>query len=279
LKTDRDDFLNYLRTLRTRWSLNLRTEDAVKHPDFAETSLVYEGPRPREIILDHLEPILEQGDRHLGADHATLSTAQVLVKAQEKIRGKVVCEVGCGTALLSIVCYRLGARRVLATDIDPECLAYARENVKLNRAEVSFFQGNLLECVPRTEPIEVILGNLPQKPSPGLRAFSIAYRGGYDGTALLRKWIVQASERLNRGNHLYLFYHSLANPQVLQVLNRDFDVLLKAWKRRIFTHRELEGILPHISRLKKEGKSFFEVHDASSGQYFFYGMVLEGIRR
>jgi SAM-dependent methyltransferase len=275
------DFSVYLKTLQSTLSLNIHTEGAVRHADFMESSLAYEGSRPREIILESLEPILEQGDDRLGlgADHATFSTARVLIQDREKIQGQVVCEVGCGTGFLSILCYRLGARRVLATDIDERCLKYARENVKLNRADVLFFQGDLLQNIPKTESINVILSNLPQKPVSDPGTFSIAYQGGFDGTDLLRKLIFQASQRLNPGNRLYLFYHSLANPQVLQDLSQHFEVFLRAWKCRIFTCYELEKIFPHISQLKKEGKSFFDLYEERTQRYFFYGMVLEGVRR
>jgi SAM-dependent methyltransferase len=275
------DFSNYLKTIQTAVALNLHTEGAVQHADFVESSLSYGGPRPREIVLANLEPILEQGDDRLGlgADHATFSLAKVLIQDREKIQGQVVCEVGCGTGFLSILSYRLGAKRVLATDIDEKCLEYARENAKLNQADILFFQGDLLQGIPKTEPIEIILGNLPQKPVSDPDTFSVAYQGGFDGADLLRRLIFQASERLNTGNRLYLFYHSLANPQVLQDLNQHYEVFLRAWKRRIFTYYELERIFPHISQLKKEGKSFFDLYEASTRRYFFYGMVWEGVKR
>ncbi len=46
--------------------------------------------------------------------------------------GKRVLELGCGTALPSIVASRCGAERVVATDIAPEVLARAKRNVARN---------------------------------------------------------------------------------------------------------------------------------------------------
>jgi len=51
-------------------------------------------------------------------------------------RGKRVIELGCGTALPSIVAAKLGAASVVATDIAPEVVARARRNVELNKAGV-----------------------------------------------------------------------------------------------------------------------------------------------
>jgi SAM-dependent methyltransferase len=260
--------------------LHLPVEEAIQHRDFVDASLIHKGPWPRQIVLSGLEPLLEWGDPllGLGADHATLSTASVLIKDRAKIRDKVVCEVGCGTGMLSVVCCKLGAKKVLATDIDPKSLECAQETIRLNRVEGSLFQGDLLDGIPETEKLDVIVSNLPQKPVSDPSTLSIAYQGGYDGTVLLRKLILQASKRLSRGSSLFLFYHSLANPQVLKLLSQHFNIVLKAWKRRIFAYSELERIFPHISRLKAEGKCFFDVYDKNGSQYFFYAMVLEGVK-
>ena len=51
-------------------------------------------------------------------------------------KGKRVIEVGCGTALPSITAAKLGASRVVATDVAPEVLARAKRNVALNGASV-----------------------------------------------------------------------------------------------------------------------------------------------
>jgi ribosomal protein L11 methyltransferase len=46
--------------------------------------------------------------------------------------GAVVCDLGCGTGVLAMLCERLGARMVHAVDIDPNAVDNARENVSAN---------------------------------------------------------------------------------------------------------------------------------------------------
>ena len=43
-----------------------------------------------------------------------------------------VLDIGCGSGILSLVCAKLGARRVMGLDIDPAALVAARHNVRLN---------------------------------------------------------------------------------------------------------------------------------------------------
>ncbi len=47
-----------------------------------------------------------------------------------------VLDVGCGTGILAIAAAKLGAKRVVALDIDPEAVAAARHNLELNRVSV-----------------------------------------------------------------------------------------------------------------------------------------------
>lgn len=67
--------------------------------------------------------------------------------------GDAVCDIGCGSGILSVAAVKLGARRVLAVDIDPVALPAARENARLNHV---------------TENIEVRLGSLEllRRPAP-----------------------------------------------------------------------------------------------------------------
>ncbi len=46
-----------------------------------------------------------------------------------------VLDIGCGSGILSIICARLGGRRVLGLDINPAAVAGARRNVILNGLE------------------------------------------------------------------------------------------------------------------------------------------------
>ncbi len=62
------------------------------------------------------------------------ATTRMMVKAMLDLdlRGKHVCDLGCGTAVLAILAERMGARSVHAIDIDEQAVINARENIALN---------------------------------------------------------------------------------------------------------------------------------------------------
>ena len=62
------------------------------------------------------------------------ATTRMMVQAMKglDLTGKKVCDLGCGTGVLAILAERLGAKEVLAIDIDPGAVENARHNAELN---------------------------------------------------------------------------------------------------------------------------------------------------
>ncbi|WP_292426126.1 METTL5 family protein [Methanoregula sp.] len=54
------------------------------------------------------------------------------------IKGKRVCDLGCGTGILAIGAALLGAKTVRAVDLDPKAVRTAGENAALLHADVEF---------------------------------------------------------------------------------------------------------------------------------------------
>lgn len=67
----------------------------------------------------------------------THETTSMCVKMLEKYvkQGDDVLDVGCGSGILSIAAALLGAKDVLAIDIDPIAVQVADENIRLNKAD------------------------------------------------------------------------------------------------------------------------------------------------
>lgn len=73
---------------------------------------------------------------------------------------KVVLDVGCGTGILAILATKMGARSVLAFDVEEWAVENARENVDLNDCpQITVFQGTIGD-VDQTERYDVILANI-----------------------------------------------------------------------------------------------------------------------
>ncbi|MEI7637012.1 MAG: 50S ribosomal protein L11 methyltransferase [Syntrophus sp. (in: bacteria)] len=196
--------------------------------------------------------------------------------------GESVLDLGCGSGLLSIAAAKLGARQVIATDVDPAARAAARQNARINGLEsrIELREGSWFEAVGEKELFDVIVGTPPQTPGPmpcGSRY------GGWDGTDHLISVIAGAPAHLNpvRGR-LWLLAISLANPvRLRQELARHFaDVRLIHETNREFTSDEYEsrqeGLMDHLISLRTMKMADFV--DQEEGGYVFRNLFLRSAR-
>lgn len=89
-------------------------------------------------------------------------TTYLMVKAQMDIdhQSKRVMDAGCGTAILSIMASKRGAKEVVAFDIDEWSVVNGQENIEVNNCNnISLQQGKLSE-VNITGTFDIILANI-----------------------------------------------------------------------------------------------------------------------
>lgn len=98
-------------------------------------------------------------------------TTQLCIKQLLKyVRGNnpKVLDVGCGSGILSIVALKLGAREVVGTDLDADCMISTRDNMIVNKLDKklgTFYIGNLIDDKELqekvgTEEYEVVVANI-----------------------------------------------------------------------------------------------------------------------
>ncbi len=267
---DRRDFGQYSDWLRRAWSVELPLDGLAASP-------AYDPGRPFRPVAEELG-MAEEADpgRGLSSDHVTLFMARTLRREEASIREREVWEVGCGTGLLSALFARLGARRVLATDVDPDALALARGTARRNGVAVETAVAGLFHGTPWSEPVDVLVADLPQKPSDR-SGVPLSQDGGPEGTRLLLPFLEESVRWLRPGGKLYFFMHTLPHPQAIRRLHELYRVRLLAFMRRVFDPGAFAGIVPYLRRRREAGVCHFHDHDRD--RHSFFGMVFEGTRR
>jgi len=200
-------------------------------------------------------------------------------------QGETVLDLGCGSGLLSIVAAKLGAKQVVAVDIDPNALTATLNNVRQNGVEEkiqvlagswfeAFREGGLAKNSPNQ--FDVIIATPPQTPGP--RPFGQRY-GGLDGTDHLFAILDQAQAFLDpKQGRLWLLAISLANPtSLLQRLEERFStVSIVHETKRFFNPEEYEsmdkGLFSYFLRLRSSGHSQF--YETSNGRWFFRNLLI-----
>jgi D-alanine-D-alanine ligase-like ATP-grasp enzyme/SAM-dependent methyltransferase len=206
--------------------------------------------------------------------------------------GDEVLDIGCGSGLLSIAAAKLGAARIVASDLDSRSLSAternARRNGVLDRIDIraGSWYAALGEASVLSEQhtrFDVIIATPPQ--TPGRRPFGPKY-GGFDGAAKLIKIIEGAPGFLkaDRGR-LWIMAISLGNPsRIMKRLQELFDKVTLAYQsERLFTREEYEeidpGLFEYFCSLRAAGIS--EFREAAEGKYAFRNLFIraQGPRR
>lgn len=84
--------------------------------------------------------------------------------------GMRVVDLGSGSGILAIASIKLGARRALGVDLDPEAEPIARENAERNQVSerVGFFTGDAAALGTLLGPAELVLSNILQNQNESL---------------------------------------------------------------------------------------------------------------
>ena len=103
-----------------------------------------------------------------GKHETTQLCIRQLLKYIRTMEQPKVLDVGCGSGILSIVALKVGAREVVGTDLDPDCMTSTYENMEVNHLPKelgTFYVGNLIDDIELqekvgTEEYEIVVANI-----------------------------------------------------------------------------------------------------------------------
>lgn len=113
----------------------------------------YEPKEGEEII------ILDPGMAFGSGNHATSFLCSRYLREYIK-QGDTVIDIGCGSGILSLVAVKSGAEKVIAVDLDPQCMIATEENAQKNNMldSIDTREGDLFSVV--TESADVVVSNI-----------------------------------------------------------------------------------------------------------------------
>jgi len=118
----------------------------------------HDAPDPDAIVL-----VLDPGLAFGTGSHPT--TRLCLKWLEQNLRGgESVLDYGCGSGILAIAAKKLGAGKVIGTDVDAQAITASRDNTERNHTEAAFF---LPDALPAGE-FDVLVANILTNPLKAL---------------------------------------------------------------------------------------------------------------
>ena len=93
-------------------------------------------------IIIEIEPKMAFGS----GTHETTSMCMEYVEDKD-LGGMDILDIGCGSGILSILAKKLGAKNVLACDIDPIAVSSTIDNAKINEVDLQAKESNLFDNI------------------------------------------------------------------------------------------------------------------------------------
>ncbi len=174
-----------------------------------------------DLVFKVFEKVYEPAeDSFLAADTLTQN-----VKENE-----TVLDIGTGCGILAIIAAKK-ARKVTATDINPEATKCAELNAENNRvkSKVAVRRGSLFDAIPKTAKFDVILFNAPYLPCPQSEQRTVlgrAWAGGPTGREVIDRFIAEVPHHLKKNGRILLVQSSLTDLD--ETLRRFQETGLKA---------------------------------------------------
>ncbi|WP_195236844.1 50S ribosomal protein L11 methyltransferase [Romboutsia sp. 1001285H_161024_C4] len=108
-----------------------------------------------EDLIIELDPGMAFGTGTHETTSMCIRELEKYVKPESK-----VFDIGCGSGILAIAAAKLGARDVLAVDLDEVAVKVSKENIELNNVSksVKALYGNLMEVV--TDKADIVVANI-----------------------------------------------------------------------------------------------------------------------
>lgn len=141
-----------------------------------------------------------------------------------------VYDIGTGSGAIAIALSKEEPNMIVkASDISPEALEVARENAKMNDANVEFFESDMLNALKDDEVFDIIVSNPPylmtheyvedivKNNEPNIALF-----GGEDGLYFYRIILRDALKHLNKDNFIMGFEHGYDKKNELNALIKEY---------------------------------------------------------
>ncbi len=169
---------------------------------------------------------------HVYPSHKFRTTGFVLRNLKDLIKGKAVCDMGCGPGIVGLYALHNGAKRVVQADINPNAIENAKENNTLQgfgEDQIKTYQSNCFDNVPK-DTFDVIVFNMPYHCDKIEIDDPLKYAFYDPAFVSIKKFLKQAREYSHKKTQIFIAFSNKGETALLENVFEQNQYDWKLWK-------------------------------------------------
>lgn len=186
----------------------------------------------QETLRVQIEGIDLSVDPHVYPSHKFRSTGFMLKNFNSLVRGKKICDMGCGPGIVGLFCLINGADQVVQADINPFAVANAKKNNKIHGFEenkIKTYLSNCFDNIPKSK-FDLIIFPMPFHSDCVEINDPLQYAFNDPGFVSIKKFLTQAPEYCHQKTQIFIIFSNKGDVNSLEKIFEENHYKWNLWK-------------------------------------------------
>lgn len=169
---------------------------------------------------------------HVYPSHKFRTTGFVLKNLKKLVRGKKICDMGCGPGIVGLYAMKHGAKQVVQADINPNAVENAKENNALygfEDTQVRTYLSNCFDSVPK-DIFDIIVFNMPYHCDKIEIDDPLKYAFYDPAFVSIEKFLKQAKDYSHKKTQIFIAFSNKGETELLEKIFEENHYAWKLWK-------------------------------------------------
>lgn len=169
---------------------------------------------------------------HVYPSHKFRTTSFLLKSLKRLVKGKKVCDMGCGPGIVGLYAKQHGAKQVVQADINPNAVENAKQNNMTNGFEDTQIKTYLSDCfdsIPK-EIFDIIVFNMPYHCDKIKIDDPLKYAFYDPAFTSIKKFLKQAKKYSHKKTQIFIAFSNKGEVSLLESIFEENNYEWELWK-------------------------------------------------
>ncbi len=186
----------------------------------------------QEVIKSEVDGINLVVFPHVYPSQKFRTTSFMLKNLRDLVKGKKVCDMGCGPGIVGLFSLQNGASQVVQADINPSAVENAQENNTLHgfgENEIKTYLSDCFDNIPK-EAFDIIVFNMPYHCDEIKIDDPLKYAFYDPAFVSIKKFLIQAREYSHKETQIFIAFSNKGETELLESIFEQNQYNWELWK-------------------------------------------------